>query len=199
MDIQTIGNADLLKRPLLALFCSVQCPGKLILETYDLAKRLREEGVPVISPFHSPMEQECLRILLRGPTPAVWCLARGMYKTIPVKPIDCRSAVEDGRLMVVSSFSDKERRITTEAAIKRNRLVADLASAVFVAHAAPGSKMEALCLDILAVGKPLYTFNHPSNSFIIQAGAKDGTTVDFGLFTSYSAAEAPVSPFGVFS
>lgn len=182
MPLQTVGNPDVLKRPLLALFCSVQCPGKLILETYDLAKRLREENVVVISPFHSPMEQECLRILLRGTTPSVWCLARGMYRSIPAKPIDCRKAVEDGRLVVVSSFADKERRITTEAAIKRNRLVADLASAVFIAHAAPGSKMESLCHDVLAARKPLFTFDHPSNSAIIRAGSAVALEKLFSVF-----------------
>jgi len=30
------------------------------------ARRMRDEGVTVISGFHSPIEKECLRILLRG-------------------------------------------------------------------------------------------------------------------------------------
>ena len=64
--MQTIGDAAILNQPKVALFCSVKCPGKLILETYDLAKRFRNEGILVISGFHSPMEQECLRILLRS-------------------------------------------------------------------------------------------------------------------------------------
>ena len=78
-NIQTIGDASILNRPKVALFCSVECPGKLILETYDLAKRFRNEGTLVISGFHSPMEQECLRILLRSPHPVIWCLARDGY------------------------------------------------------------------------------------------------------------------------
>ena len=49
-SIQTIGDASILSRPKVALFCSVKCPGKLILETYDLAKRFRNEGGLVISP-----------------------------------------------------------------------------------------------------------------------------------------------------
>lgn len=63
--------------PKLALFCSIKCPGKLILNTYDLAKKLRQEGITVISGFHSPMEKECLRILLRSQNPVFWCLAHG--------------------------------------------------------------------------------------------------------------------------
>lgn len=154
-----------------ALFCSVQCPGALILATYDLARQFRERGVTVVSGFHSPMEQECLRILLRGRQPVVWCLARGMLKHIS-KPVDCRAAVADGRLQIVSPFPETVRHITVETTRARNRLVVELASAVVVAHAAPGGKSETLCREVVAQGKPLYTFDHPSNAAILQAGAR---------------------------
>ncbi len=36
----TLGDAVILKRPLLALVCSVRCPGDLILKAYDTAKAL---------------------------------------------------------------------------------------------------------------------------------------------------------------
>ena len=65
-SIQTIGNQEILCEKKLALFCSIKCPGEIILKTYDLARHLRDTGVTVISGFHSPMEKECLRILLRG-------------------------------------------------------------------------------------------------------------------------------------
>ncbi len=170
--LNIVGDATILDRPKIALFCSVRCPGKLILETYDLAKRFRNEGVLVISPFHSPMEQECLRILLRSPNPVIWALARGLYRKIPSAPVDCRSAVAEGRLIMVTPFPDTVRHITAITAMTRNRLVADMADAVVVAHAAPGSKMEALCRDILAAGKPIYTFDNPANADLLAAGAK---------------------------
>ena len=65
-SLHTAGDKAILNRPMLGLFCSVRCPGNLIVKTYDLAKRLRSSGVTVISGYHSPMEQECLRILLRS-------------------------------------------------------------------------------------------------------------------------------------
>lgn len=182
-SIQTIGDAAILNRPKLALFCSVKCPGKLILDTYDLAKRFRDEGVTVISGFHSPMEQECLRILLRSPHPVVWCLARGLYRQIPSKPVDCRPAAAEGRLVMVTPFPDTERHITAKTATIRNRLVAEMAVAVVVAHAAPGSKMEALCRDILATGKPLYTFDHPANAALIEAGAKSMAALNLAAWS----------------
>lgn len=157
---------------MVALFCSVKCPGQLILDTYDLAKRFRKQGVTVISGFHSPMEQECLRILLRSPHPVIWCLARGLLKRIPSKPVDCCAAVAEGQLLIVSPFKESVRRVTAKTAIARNRFVVNLAAAVVVAHA-PVSKMEALCRDILAAGKPLYTFDHPANAALIEAGARN--------------------------
>ena len=181
-NIRIIGDATILRLPKVALFCSVKCPGNLILETYDLATRFRNEGILVISGFHSPMELECLRILLRSPHPVIWCLARGMYHRIPARPVDCRSAVGNGRLTMVSPFPDKITHITSENALFRNQLVADMAAAVMVAHAAPDTKTEALCQDILASGKPLYTFDHTANANLISAGAKDVAAIDMAVF-----------------
>ena len=73
--LTTAGNLDILQRQKLALFCSVKCPGNLILQTYDLARALRDAGIAVIGGFHSPMEKECLELLLRGRQPVVICPA----------------------------------------------------------------------------------------------------------------------------
>lgn len=180
-NLRIRGDPVILDRPKVALFCSVRCPGRLILETYDLARRFREEGVTVISGFHSPMEQECLRILLRAQHPVIWGLARGLYRTIPSVPVDCRAAAAEGRLVMVTPFAETVRHITAKTAMIRNRLVAELADAVVVAHAAPGSKMETLCCDLLAVGqKPLYTFEHPANAELFRLGAKDVGSMSVG-------------------
>ena len=76
--IACIGNLDILKKKTLAVFCSVKCPGNLILQTYDLAQHLRDDGVTVISGFHSPIERECLNILLRGKQSVIICPARSI-------------------------------------------------------------------------------------------------------------------------
>lgn len=187
--LHIVGDADTLKRPLVALFCSIKCPGKLILETYDLAKRFRSDGVTVISGFHSPMEQECLRILLRSPHKVVWCLARGLYSKIPSTPVDCRPAVADGRLVMVTPFPDTMTRITRDTAMQSNRVAAEMASAVVVAHAAPGGMMEALCRDLLAAGKPVFTFDHPENAALISHGAKRIDSPEFEGFLSECRAD----------
>src|SRR4030043_131352 len=76
----TIGDVKILNTPLLGLLCSIRCPGRVIVQTYDLARSLRDAQVPVISGFHSPMEKECLDFLLRGKQPIVICPARSVTK-----------------------------------------------------------------------------------------------------------------------
>ncbi|MFA5192403.1 MAG: hypothetical protein WC740_16985, partial [Verrucomicrobiia bacterium] len=63
-QLTSLGNLDLLALSKTALFCSARCPGHAILRTYDQAAKWRDEGRCVISGFHSPVEKECLRILL---------------------------------------------------------------------------------------------------------------------------------------
>jgi hypothetical protein len=38
----------------------------MIVQAYDMAVALRDARVALIGGFHSPMEKECLRLLLRG-------------------------------------------------------------------------------------------------------------------------------------
>ena len=67
----SIGNAAILERKKLALICSQKCPGDVILKTYDFARLVRGSGLAIVSGFHSPIEKDCLPILLRGPDPII--------------------------------------------------------------------------------------------------------------------------------
>jgi predicted Rossmann fold nucleotide-binding protein DprA/Smf involved in DNA uptake len=166
----TLGDPRLLDTSKLALFCSIKCPGELILKLFDLAKELRDRGVGVISGFHAPMDKECFDILLRGKGPIVWCPARSI-EGMRLKPA-YKKAVDDGRLLIVSPFPAKQSRISAEKAEQRNRLVAALAERVFVAYADPGGKTEQLCRDVVASGKPLFTFDSRHNQNLLAIGAK---------------------------
>ena len=167
--IFTLGNLDFLNRKPLALFCSVKCPGNLILKTYDLARELRDKATAVISGFHSPMEKECLALLLRGRQPVIWC---------PAKRLTCKGlskeygdALAEGRLLMLSPFGEKIKRATEETAFFRNEVVAAMAERVFVAHAVQGSKTEALCRKVVEWQKPLLTFDAPENAALLKSGA----------------------------
>jgi predicted Rossmann fold nucleotide-binding protein DprA/Smf involved in DNA uptake len=153
--IAGLGNLDFLRRKTLALFCSTKCPGNLILQTYDLARALRDKGITVIGGFHSPMEKECLDLLLRGQQPIIISPARSIHERIPTP---WRKPIEEDRLLVLSAFGKSVRRPTTESCEYRNRFVAALADVLFVAHAAPGSKTERFLDGIRRWGKPIVTF-----------------------------------------
>src|SRR5690606_6398022 len=114
-----------------AVFCSVKCPASIILKTYDLAQRLKDHKTPVISGFHSPVEQEMLVTLLRGEVPIIVCPARSIAKMRI--PAHWKPHIENGRMAIVSPFPDHLRRATQESAATRNRLVAAMASQVFIA------------------------------------------------------------------
>ena len=135
--LQAIGPTAFLAGRKTALFCSARTPGDAILRAHDTARRLRDEGATVISGFHSPIEKECLRLLLRGEQPIILCPARviaGMRI-----PAECRIAFDAGRLFLLSSFIASPRRVTRDAALRRNEMVAALADQVFIAHIASGS------------------------------------------------------------
>lgn len=164
------GNPELLQRDLLGLFCSIKCPGSIILKTYDLSRALRDSGIPVVGGFHTPMEKECLALLLRGAQPIVICPARGLERIRLAREV--KEGVQAGRVLLVSMFGTGHPRARAELADQRNRLVAALAARIFVSHAAPGGKTEALCREIIALSKPLFTIDAPENTHLLALGAK---------------------------
>lgn len=168
--ICTIGNLDILKSKSVALICSVKCPGNIILQTYDLAQRLRDAGVLVIGGFHSPMEQECLRILLRGKQPVIVCPGRGLHG-MRIRS-EHKLALEEGRLLYLSPFPDKLRRPTIDTALLRNRLVAALAERILVPYAAPNSKTFELCRQLISWGKSVSALANDANAALIELGAQ---------------------------
>ena len=174
--VWAIGNLDILTVPLLGFFCSTRCPGNVILRTYDLALALREAGVPIIGGFHSPMEQECLDVLLRGQQPVVICPARSIARLR--LPTVWRKPLAESRLLILSPFAAKYRRPTTDLAEQRNRFVATLAAAIFVAYAAPGSRTAGLCTDLVAQGRRVSTLELAENAHLVQGGAVGHTVHD---------------------
>jgi predicted Rossmann fold nucleotide-binding protein DprA/Smf involved in DNA uptake len=170
------GNLDILlgrgtarRAPTLALFCSVQCSSAIILQTYELARALRDAGVTVISGFHSPMEKECLNILLGGTQPVIICPARSIERLR--LPADWKAALAQGRLLLLSPFAEKQRRATTGRAQTRNEVVAALADVLLVAHAIPDGKTDHFCRTVRTWGKPLLALKSNDNAHLFALGA----------------------------
>lgn len=128
------GNPELLHLPLTAFLCSRKVPAEVVLRCYDWAIAQREAGNCVIGGFHSPLEKDVLRYLLKGRQPVVLTLARGM-KQIWEQPL--QKALDDGRLLIISPFSEKMRRASVDTAAVRNDLMIQLASRVVVGYADP--------------------------------------------------------------
>ncbi len=168
--IWALGNREILNNKKVGFFCSSKCPGDLVIKTYDLAKKWLNEGVTVIGGFHSPMEQECLSILLRGKQSIIVCPARSI-ENMRLKA-EYKTPLVEGRLLFLSPFPGKEKRMTADLDLARNRFVAALADEIFVAHAADGGKTEAFCCELAARGKSLTTLESDANTNLIALGAR---------------------------
>jgi predicted Rossmann fold nucleotide-binding protein DprA/Smf involved in DNA uptake len=164
------GDLKKINIPWLSLFCSSKCPGNLILKSYDLSIALQKAGIPVASGFHSPVEEDMLRIALRGEQEILICPARG-FEGMQI-PTEYHQPLEDGRLILASIFPPKLKRPNIKIAYDRNRFVAALAEKVLVIHAEPGGKLVSLCQEIMAWGKPLYTLDSDHNRPLIEMGAE---------------------------
>jgi hypothetical protein len=116
------------------------------------------------------MEQECLRVLLRGTQPIIICPARGIGKMR--LPADWQAALAADCLLILSPFGVTLRRATARLAQERNEFAVALADEVFIAYAAPGSKTEAFAREVVGRGKRLYTLDNPDNALLIALGAK---------------------------
>ncbi len=165
-----IGNLNILDAKLFGLFCSIRCPGKTILNTYDCMRLLRNSNIAVVSGFHSPIEKDCLDILLKGSQPIVVCPARGITRmripNIWKKPID------DGRMLILSPFDEKQKRPTVSTAQQRNHLVAMLGMSFLIPYADAGGKTERLGLEIIHAGKKVFTLSRGPSSWALAGAIK---------------------------
>jgi predicted Rossmann fold nucleotide-binding protein DprA/Smf involved in DNA uptake len=148
-----IGSLHLINIPKAALFCSKICPGDAILKAMDRAQKWRDQGRCIISGFHSPIEKECLQILLRGEQSIVICPARSLEKMRI--PMEWREGIEAGRILLLSPFESSKRRLNTALSEQRNRLVAALAEEIYFAHITPNGKTARLAEQISGWGIPL--------------------------------------------
>ncbi len=143
------GETALLNEPLLGLIASRECPGHVLLETLDRVPEWVKASRVIVSGFHSPLEQQVLRSLLRRKGRAVKVLARGFggqsadYRPTPEE----REPLASGRLLVISAFAADVRRTTRTTALSRNRLVLALATDIVAPHVAAGSPLATMLAE----------------------------------------------------
>ena len=169
-ELYALGDPGILHHPLIGLLCSIQCPGSIVIKTFDVIRKLRDLKIPMIGGFHSPMERECLDLLLRGEQPVILCPARSLRHLRMGKK--ARKAVSEGRLLVLSCFGDGVRRTTAAQSILRNDVVAALADAVLVPHASKNGKTWTAVRGALERGQNVFTIEDEANTSLIAAGAR---------------------------
>lgn len=172
-QVAAIGSPLLLQHKKLALFCSRRCPGGLILKAHEWAQGLCQEGLVVVSGFHTPVEQECLRLFLRNEQPVILCPARSI-EGMRI-PSAYRQPLHEGRLLILSPFAPANRRATQKQAATRNEMVVQLADVLFVVHAASGSGTAHLGQDAMRAGKAVFTLDHSDNAHLLEAGVQPVT------------------------
>ena len=127
-----IGNKALLELNKTAFLCSRKVPASIVLKCYDWAINQREEGNCIISGFHSQIEKDVLHYLLKGNQPIIVVLARGLKQKIEPEFLE---PIEKGRLLIITPFEQKVKRVTTETAKVRNQMMIELADNIVVGFA----------------------------------------------------------------
>ena len=134
-NVQMIGNAGLMGLPKTAFLSSRKVAPQDVMRCYDWATGMRGGGgtpggsagrlAPpcVVGGFQSALERDMLKLLLPdGGPPIVMVLARGMWRSVPV---EYREAINAGRMLVVSPFSQGVVRVSKETAERRNGWILD--------------------------------------------------------------------------
>jgi predicted Rossmann fold nucleotide-binding protein DprA/Smf involved in DNA uptake len=133
-----IGNKEILNNYKIGFICSRKVPASIILKTYDWAIEQRDNGVCVVSGFHSKIEKDVFDILAKGTQPIILVLARGMLKRFDKKLLQM---IEANRLLIISPFENKVTRPTIQTAIKRNELTAEISDRIFIPYASEKSSL----------------------------------------------------------
>ena len=123
-----IGNIALLQKQKIGFLASRKIATLSVLPTLDWATEISQrEEIAVVSGFHSQMEKEVLKILLRGKCGIIVILARGMYRQVPNR---YEEALRQNRLLLLSYERDNVTRISEQTAHKRNKQVVSLSDEI---------------------------------------------------------------------
>ncbi|MBC7554206.1 MAG: DNA-binding protein [Taibaiella sp.] len=136
-----MGHKELIKLHATAFLCSRKIPGSAVLKCYDWAIEQREKGNCVVSGFHSQLEKDVLHYLLKGTQPIIIALARGLKQKIEPQ---FQKSFDEGRLLIVTPFTNEVKRVTEETAAERNKLMIELADEIVLGHVNPDGKLQQL-------------------------------------------------------
>ena len=137
--MELLGNISLLDQPKHGFLCSRCTKSSVILPCLDWAVEHSKDSLPVISTFHSEIEEAVLDILLKGSCPIIIVLGRKQYKRIPAK---LQTAFDNNRLLIVSVSN--QNRINKESALLANRYVSEQSHDITFGFISPDSSLSSL-------------------------------------------------------
>ncbi len=168
-ELGCLGTLELLEGRCLGFLCSEHCSGDAVLAAYEVSKKLSPAGGAVVGGFHSPMERQFLQILLVRKVPAIICVPRplgGMRL-----PPGWKTAMHEGRLLLLSPALSGSRRFSRPMAEMRNAIVAAIGDPLFVPYAAPGGSVEKLLTICAGWGKRILTVRSTDPAILRAVGA----------------------------
>ena len=146
--MELLGNISLLDQPKHGFLCSRCTKSSVILPCLDWAVEYSKGTIPVISTFHSEIEEAVLDILQKGICPIILVLGRKQYKRIPEK---LQTAFDNNRLLIVSVSN--HNRITKESALLANRYVCEQSHDITFGFISPDSSLSSLYEETKATKK----------------------------------------------
>ena len=169
------GDLTILNHKLLGIISARQIDSDLALKSSQLLKQLVfTKDVSLVGGWHSPLEEEALRIVLTQDTSIIFCVSKSLERFIP--SIEVGNRVSQGQALLITHCSPKAKRITRDASMRRNQLVVELAKALLILSAPEGSASLNLAQSALRQGKTVYALEHRLNKELLTAGAVPATS-----------------------
>ena len=131
------------------------------------------KDVSFVGGWHSPLEEEALRIVLAQEASIIFCVPKSLDRFVP--SIELGSRVSQGQALLLTHCSPRAKRITRDASMRRNQLVVELAKAILILSAPEGSASLNLATSALRQGKTVHTLEHRLNQELLTAGAVPAT------------------------
>lgn len=152
-----LGNRELLKKHKVGFLASRKISTLAVLPTLDWASEIaKREDAAVVSGFHSPLERDVLKFLLRGSCGIVVVLARGIYRQIPPQ---FHEAFEANRVLFISNEPATLLRSNNTVATRRNEYIAAIADSIIFSSMHPQSSIYPISLKFSDKTKILYSLH----------------------------------------
>jgi predicted Rossmann fold nucleotide-binding protein DprA/Smf involved in DNA uptake len=168
-----LGNPSLLNRPLVGIVSARGTESNLNPITAELLGRLAGLQATFIGGWHSALERESLRILLGQMPQIIICLAKSVNRFAFFQEL--KTLLNQDRVLLLTHCSPSAKRISRDAALRRNQLVAGLAQVLLVLTAPEGSATFKLARSAIEMRKAIFAVENPSNETLLASGALPAT------------------------